>query len=150
MFCAVVQPDNQLATGTGPGLIGLPDVDIALRGGVILQAAVARCHRLFNRAGDDRQPIGIIVDRGQGVNAVVQGDRVNIAPGGAAPTAVSLLAAVIASTSVQVTPSAVIVAACAVGAATNRLSSAVSNNKAGRLCKDQRTMLRRVVSWSLV
>ena len=42
---AVDQFDDQLATGAGPGFVGLPDVDVALGAGVILQAAVADATR---------------------------------------------------------------------------------------------------------
>ena len=46
---AVDQLDNQLAAGASPGFVGLPDVAVALRAGVILQAAAAGGDGLLNR-----------------------------------------------------------------------------------------------------
>src|SRR6185369_14117004 len=43
---AVVQLNYQLATGTGPGWIGLPDVDVAISCRIVTEAAAARRYGL--------------------------------------------------------------------------------------------------------
>ena len=49
MIRAVDQAHDELATGSRPCFVGLPDVAVGLGAGVVLQAAVARRHCLLNR-----------------------------------------------------------------------------------------------------
>ena len=48
---AVVQFNDQLTTRTGPGGVGLPDVDIAIRRRVVAEAAAAGCYCFGQVAG---------------------------------------------------------------------------------------------------
>jgi hypothetical protein len=65
VLCAVNQRHDQLATGVRLALLRLPHVGVDAAGGVVLQAAVARRHRLFHNETSAAQLAESLIGEGK-------------------------------------------------------------------------------------